>query len=118
MIADRLDQRLAKCGEVSSAHRRVLAVDERPVFLAVVIAMDQRDLDVLALEMDDRVERLTAQFLRQEILQAVLGAEWFPIEREGEPAIEERIVPEHVLDELGPEFEVLSEQFLIGGELH
>ena len=70
MIADRLDERLAERGEVRAAHGGVLAVDERPVFLAVVVAMGERDLDVLALEMDDRVERLAAQFLGQEILQA------------------------------------------------
>jgi hypothetical protein len=74
MIADGLDERLAEGGEVGPAHGRVLAVDERPVFLAVVVAVGERDLDVLALEVDDRVERLAAEFLGQEILQAVLGA--------------------------------------------
>jgi hypothetical protein len=94
---------------VSAAHRRVLAIDEGPVFLAVVIAVGERDLDIIALEMDDGVERLAAKFLGQEILQAVLGAEGFAVERESEPAVEERLLPEHVLDELASEFEVLAE---------
>ncbi len=54
MIADGGDERLAKCGEVRAAHGGVLAIDEGPVFLAVVVAVGERDLDVLALEMDDR----------------------------------------------------------------
>ena len=36
VIPDRVDQRLAKRREVRAAHRRVLAVDERVVLLAVV----------------------------------------------------------------------------------
>jgi hypothetical protein len=34
------------------------------------------------------------------------------------PAVEERVVPEHVLDELGAELEVLAEERLVGRELH
>ena len=67
--------------------------------------------------MNDRIERLAAELFRQEILQAVLGAERFAIKRQGEPAIEERVVPEHVLDELSAEFEVLAEERFVRGEL-
>ena len=117
MIADRLDERLAERGEVRAAHRGVLAVDEGPVFLAVVVAVGERDLDVLALEVDDRVERLAAEFLGEEILQAVLGLERLAVEREREAAVEEGVVPQHVLDELGAELEVLAEERLVGREL-
>ena len=118
MIADRFDQRLAEGGQVGAAHGRVLAIDEGPVFLAVMVAVGERDLDVIALEMDDGVERFAAQLLGQEVLQAVLRAERFAVEREREPAIEERIVPKHVFDELGAELEVLSEERLVGREFH
>ena len=40
------------------------------------------------------------------------------IEREREAAIEEGVVPQHVLDELGAEFEVLAEERLVWRELH
>ena len=84
IVAERLDQRLAEGGEVGAAHRGVLAVDEGPVLLAVVGAVGEGDLDVLALEMDDRVERLAAQVLLQQVLQAVLRLEGLAVEREGE----------------------------------
>ena len=58
-----------------AAHRSVLAIHERPVLLAVVIAVRERDLDVVALEVDDRVERLAAEFLGQEVLQSVIRFE-------------------------------------------
>jgi hypothetical protein len=111
------DERLAERGEVRAAHRRVLAVDEGPVFLAVVVAVGERDLDVLALEVDDRVERLAAEFLGQQVLQAVRELEGLPIQREREAPVEEGVVPQHVLDELHAELEVLAEERLVRREL-
>jgi hypothetical protein len=103
--------------EVRAAHRGVLAVDERVVFLAVVRAVREGDLDVLALEVDDRVERLAAEVLLEQVLQAVLGLERLAVEGEREAAVEEGVVPEHVLDELGAELEVLAEERLVRREL-
>jgi hypothetical protein len=117
MVADGLDERLAEGREVGAAHGGVLAVDEGPVFLAVVLAVGDGDLDVLALEVDDGVEGLAGEFLGEEVLQAVLRLEGFAVEREGEAAVEEGVVPEHVLDELGAELEVLAEELLVGREL-
>src|SRR5258708_6829744 len=107
---------IAEGGEVGAAHGGVLAVDERPVFLAVVVAVGEGDLDVLALEVDDGVERLAAELLGQEVLEAVLRFERLAVEREGEAAVEEGVVPEHVLDELHAILEVLAEELLVGGE--
>ena len=81
------DERLAEGGEVRAALRGVLAVDEGIVFLAAVVAVGEGDLDVLALEMDDRIERLAADFLAQQIQQAVLGAEVLAVEREREAGL-------------------------------
>ena len=71
---------------------------------------------VLALEVDDGVERLAAELLGQEVLEAVLRFERLAVEREGEAAVEEGVVPEHVLDELHAILEVLAEELLVGGE--
>ena len=117
MIAHRLDQRLAKCGEVRAAHRGVLAVDEGPILLAVMIAVGERDLDVLALEVDDRVERLAAELLGRGDPSGRSRTERLAVEREREPAIEEGVVPQHVLDELRAELEILAEERLVGREL-
>lgn len=68
--------------------------------------------------MDDWVKRLAAEFLREQILQAVCGFEGLAIQREREASVEERVVPEHVLDELHAEFEVLAEERLVGRELN
>ncbi len=63
------------------------------------------------------IKRLAAEFLREQILQPVLRTERLAIEREREAAIQERVVPQHVLDELGAEFEVLAEERLVRREL-
>ena len=118
MVAQRRDDRLAEGGEMRAAHRGVLAVHEGPVFLAVVVAVRDGDFDVFAFEVDDGIKRLAAEFLREQILQAVLRAERLAIQREREPAIQERVVPQHVLDELGAKFEVLAEERLVRRELH
>jgi len=58
-----------------AAHRGVLPVDKRVVFLAVVRAMRERDLDVLPLEVDDRIQNVAAEAFLEEVLEAVLGPE-------------------------------------------
>ena len=93
MIADAFRRAPRGSREVRAALRGVLAVDEGLVFLAVVVAVGDGDLDVLAFEVDDRVERLAAEFLRQQILQAVLRVELLAVEGEREPAIEVGVVP-------------------------
>ena len=62
--------------------------------------------------------RLAAEFLREKILQPVLGFKALAIEGEGEAAVEEGVFPQHVLDELGAELEVLAEERFVGCELH
>src|SRR5690606_34415105 len=116
-IAHRADDTLAEGGEVRAAHRRVLAVDEGVVLLAVVAAVGHRDLDVLRLEVYDRVQRLTGQFLREQVFEALLRFEGLAVERQREPAVEVRVVPQHVLDEVGAELEIGAEELLVGGKL-
>ncbi len=117
VIADSLDQCFAERREVRAAHGGVLAVDERPVFLAVVGAVGERHLDVLALEVDDGVERLARELLGEEVLEAVLRAKGLAVECEGEAAVEEGVVPQHILDELGAVAEVAAEKLFVGRKL-
>src|ERR1035441_8365540 len=116
-VAQRVDDRLAESLEVGAPHRRVLAVDEREVLLAVVRSVGHRDLDVLALEVDDGIERLAGEVLLEEVLQPVLRPEGLSVQGEREPAVQERVVPEHVLDELRPEPQVRAEELRVGHEL-
>src|ERR1035441_7745800 len=116
-VAQRVDDRLAESLEVGAPHRRVLAVDEREALLAVVRSVGHRDLDVLALEVDDGIERLAGEVLLEEVLQPVLRPEGLSVQGEREPAVQERVVPEHVLDELRPEPQVRAEELRVGHEL-
>ncbi len=63
-----------------AALRGVLAVDEAVVFLAVVVAVGDGHLDVIALEVDDRVERLAVHLGGQQVQQAVLALELLAVE--------------------------------------
>ena len=117
-IPDRIDECFAKRREVGAAHRRVLTVDERIIFLAVVRAVSDRDLDVFTFQMHDRIERLAAEIFLEQVLEAVFRTEGFSIQGEREPAIEEGVVPKHVLDEFEAEFEILSKEGFVGREFH
>lgn len=58
MLLDGLGHGLAEGGEMGTALGGVLAVDEGGYVLPVAVPMGDDALDVLALEMDGRVERL------------------------------------------------------------
>ena len=117
-IAEHLDDRFAERLLVGAAHRGVLAVDERVVLLAVVRTMGERDFEVVPLQMNDRIEDVTAERLLEQVPEAVLGAERLAVEREGESAVEEGVFPEEILDVFGAEREVGAEQRLVRRELH
>ena len=56
---------------MGTALNRVLTVDERIIFLAVLVGVGQRDFDVLALQVDDGVERVVGHSVFQQVFQAV-----------------------------------------------
>ena len=80
--------------------------------------MGHRDLDVVALEVDDRIEGLAGQVLLEEVPQAVLRLERLAVEGQREAPVEERVVPEHVLDEFWPEMAVSRRSAGVGHELY
>ena len=111
------DDRLAERLLVRAAHRGVLAVDEREILFAVMTAVRHRELDVVTLEVDDRVKRLAGQILCEQVLKTFLGFKRLAVERERQTTVQERVVPEHVFDEFRAELEVRAEERLVGDEL-
>ncbi len=114
----RRHQRLAKRRQMRAAHRRVLAVHERVILLAVMPRVRDRHLDVLALQMDQRIQRLARQLLVQQIAQTVLRLVGLAVENQRQPAVQVGVVPEHLLDELGAKLELRAEERRVRRELH
>ena len=117
-LLERLGDGLAVGGQVRAAVAGVLAVDKGGDVLAVGVAVAQDDLDVLALEVDGRVERLVAEeVLVDEVQQAVFRLVRGPVEREGEAFLEVGVVLDHrlhVVHVVG----VFAEHHGVGGEGH
>ena len=59
--------------EVRTALRCELTIDKRVIFLAVLVAMGDDDLNVFAFQMDNRIERLGSHVLIQEVFQSFAG---------------------------------------------
>ena len=114
-LLERLGDGLAVGGEVRAAVAGVLAVDEGGDVLAVGVAVAQHDLDVLALEVDGRVEGLVAEVLVDEVQQAVLGLVGGAVEVEGQPLLEVGVVLDHRLHEVHV-VGVLAEHHGVRGE--
>ena len=74
-FADDFDDGFAEGGLVAAALDGVLAVDETVVFFAVVLGVGEGNLDVVALEVDNRVEGFFAEVFFEKIEEAVFGAE-------------------------------------------
>src|SRR4051812_41726186 len=83
-----------------------------------MIAVREGHLDVLGLEVNNWIERFAGEFLREQIHQSVLGAERLAVEGQREAAVQERVVPQHILDELFAEPKILPEERLVRRELN
>ena len=115
-FADGFDDGFAEGLLVGAALGGVLPVDEGVVLFAVGAAMGEGDFDFIFLEVDDGVAPFGffgVEF--EEIFEAIFGLEFFPVEDDGEAAVEEGVVPHHVLDVFRVEF-VVFEDFRVGGE--
>ena len=93
-LLDGFGQRLAEGAEVRPAHGGVLAVDEGVIVLAVAAGVGEGDLDVLVLEMNDRVERIAVEFVFEQVVQALVGFEFLAVVDNGQAAVEEGVVPQ------------------------
>ena len=75
--------------------------------------MGQCNLDILAFEMDDRVERTNGHIFRQQVQQAVLGNEFFAVINQRQTRIEIGVVTQQFFDIVIAEMVVLKESFAV-----
>ena len=78
-LLDCTSYRFAISRLVGTALDCMLTIDERVVFIAVLISMGQRDLNIFAYDVNDRIERIDGHILRQQVEQTVLAHEAFAI---------------------------------------
>ena len=99
-LLDRFGDRLAEGRLVRTALRGVLPVDERVVALAVARPVRDGHLDVVAREVDRRIERRVGHLLVQQVQQTVLRDVGLAVELEGQAEVEVGVVLHHLLDVL------------------
>ena len=112
-ILDGLGEGFAEGGEVGAAHGGMLPVDKGVVVFPVGIVMSEGDLDVLVLEVSDRVKGFAIEFVFKQVAETVLRFKLFAVIKEGESAVEVGVVPEHVLDVVVAET-ALAKDFGVG----
>ncbi len=95
----------------------MLAVDERIILLAVLVGMRKHHLDVVALQMDDRIERIGSQVLAQQVEEAVAAVIAFPVEIYLEYGVEIGVIVDHRLHEVQI-VAVVAEERIVGPETH
>ena len=105
MFAQRTLVRAALCG--------VLAVDKRVVFLAVLVAVSERYLDVVAFQVHDWVERVRCAAVLQQVEQTVARHKLLPVEHKCQTGVQVGVVAQHLFDILGAE-SVFAENLLVG----
>ena len=93
----------------------VLAVHEGGDVLAVAVPVGEDDLDVRALDVDERVERLLGHVLGDEVQEAVLALVRHAVQDEGESFLEVGVVLHHRLHDVHVEG-VAFEHLLVGDE--
>ena len=93
----------------------VLAVDEGGDVLSIALAVGQDDLDVVALEVDQRVERGLRHVLGDEVEKAVFRFICYSVEDEGQPLLQVGVVFHHRLHEVHV-VGVVAENEVIGDE--
>ena len=98
-----------------TALRGVLPVDERKIVLPVLVQMGEGHLDVVALEVYDRIEGFLGKVFLQQVLEAFLGTKGLSVVLESKTLVQKRIVADHPLDVLVAE-PVLPEHVGIGSE--
>ena len=116
-LVDALQDAFLERREVGAAVARVLTVDERVVGLTVAVAVGQRELQLLAAEVDDVVEPLALGLAVEQILKTVGGVVALVVEVERQAAVQIRVHPEALFDVVQIELEVF-EELAVGQESH
>ena len=97
--------RTALCG--------MLSVDERIVFLAVLVGMGKGHLDIVTLQMDDGIQRVVGHAVFQQIFQSMTRENTTTIVHDGQTRVQIGVVAQHVLHNVVLELIVL-EQRVVG----
>ena len=114
----RLAESLSVGSLMGAAEGGMLAVDKRVILLAGLIRVRKRNLDILALQMNDRIKRLSGHVLPQEVHQTVFGMKLHPVVFDGEAGIEVGVIAQERLDILASELIILKKALAgIGLEL-
>ena len=101
---------------VRATLRGVLAVDEAVVLLTILIGVGKGYLDILALQVDDGVERVVGHAILQQILQTMTAQYTPAVIHNGQSRIQIGVVAEHVLHNVVVEL-VTLEEFVISVRL-
>ena len=112
-----LGNRLPVGREMGASVAGVLAVDKRADVFAVGVAVGENYLNVIAFQMDRRVERSLADVFVHEVQQTVFGLVWGAVENKCKTLLEVRIVLDHSLDKVEIEA-VLAEHHLVREEFY
>ncbi len=116
IVLDRARHSLLKGCQVGSALRRVLTVDKRIVFLAILVGMRQSHFYILTFQMDNRIERFLCHIFAQKVEQSATRKEFLSVEYNCQSGVQERIV----LQQRHYEFIIVvipGEQRIVGREL-
>ena len=112
-LADRVHQRFAESGQVRAALCGVLAVDERIIFLAILVAVRENQLNILAFEVYDRVAYgIHVGAALQQIEQAVLRIILLPVEHNRQSGVQIGVIPNLVFQELRTVMVMLENGFV------
>lgn len=108
------DSLLEGC-EVGAALGGVLAVDKRVKLLAILPGVGYHHLDVVALQVDYRIEGLVGHRVLEEVFETAARVVAFAVEDDGEAGVEEGVVLDQGDDELLA-VAVVAEDGGVGGE--
>ena len=94
----------------------VLSVDEGVVFLAVLVGVCEGNLNVLALQVDYRIERVVGQAVFQEVFKSVSRENAPTVVHDGQAGVQVGVVAQHRLHDVVVEAVVLKHR-VVGLEI-
>ena len=100
---------------MGTALRRMLTIDEGMVFLTVLVGMSEGNLNILTLEMDNRIESVIGHTVIQQVLESMTGENAPVIIHNGKTCIQIGIVTEHILHDIILKL-IVEEECVVGFE--
>ena len=111
-LLDGLGDMLLESTLMGTTLRGMLAIDERVVLLTILVRVRESHLDILALQVDDRIERVVGHAVLQQVLQSVTAEDAATIIHNGQTSIQVGIVTQHILHDVVVE-RILFEQCIV-----